>query len=264
MTARLTRFDGIGAVVTGASSGIGEALSRRLAERGARVVLVARREDELQRVAEAIRNGGGAAEIVVADLADRDAASRAAALAEERLGAVDLLVNNAGYGGHETVLDWDLDDADRMMRVNYLASVAFTKALLPGMVSRRRGWLVFVASVAGKISTPLEAPYAASKAAMIAFAEALSLEVEDSGIHVMNVCPGVIATPFFSEQDWARMPAVARRGVVPIEGLVDRVMRGLARGHHEVTHPRAIAVAYRVKALAPRFMRRQVKRTTLG
>jgi short-subunit dehydrogenase len=259
---RLSSFQGVRAVVTGASSGIGEGLALRLAEEGAAVALVARRQDELCRVAEAIEGKGGVAHVVAADLSDRTAAVEAARIAEERLAGVDLLVNNAGYGGHHAFSEWDLDDMDRMMRVNYLASLAFTRTLLPGMLARRRGWLVFVASVAGKIPTPLEAPYAASKAALLALAEAVSLEVEDAGVHVLNVCPGVIETPFFSEQDWQQLPAVARRGAVPVAGLVDRIVRALQKGRHELTYPGPIAAAYRVKALAPRFMRRQVKRAT--
>ncbi len=251
-------------MVSGASSGIGEALALRLAREGARVALVARRENELDRVAAAIVAEGGSAEVVPADLADADAAIDAARVAEDRLGGVDLLVNNAGYGGHCAFSDWDFEDMDRMMRVNYLASVALTRTLLPGMLARGRGWLVFVASVAGRIPTPLEAPYAASKAALLALAESISMEVDARGIHVLKVCPGVIETPFFSEHDWARMPAVARRGARPVEGLVDHIVRALARGRHEITHPAAIAFAYRVKAMAPGFMRRQVMRTTLG
>jgi short-subunit dehydrogenase len=259
-------WSGRGAIVTGASSGIGEALAVRLGREGARVVLIARRAAELERVVAAVRGAGGEAHALPCDLADPHAAFAAGEEAERRLGegGADLLINNAGYGGHRTVLEWPLDDMIRMTAVNQLASFAMTKAVLPGMSRRGRGALVFVASVAGKIATPLEAPYAATKAAMLAFAEALSLEVEERGIHVLNVCPGVIDTPFFREEDLARMPDVAKRGMVPVDGLVDAVMRALARGQREITHPAPIAFAYRVKALAPGIFRRTVRKTTLG
>jgi len=173
-----------------------------------------------------------------------------------------VLVHNAGFGGHRPVEAWPLEDVERMTAVNYVASVALTKALLPSMLARGGGAMVFVASVAGRLPTPREAPYAASKAAMLAFAESLACEVEDRGVHVMTVCPGVIDTPFFSEEERRRMPGVARRGMVPAEGLAEAILRGLARRRREVTHPAAIAVAYPVKALLPGLFRRILKRVT--
>jgi len=262
---RLTNLRGRSALVTGASSGIGEALARRLGREGARLVLVARREEALTRLAEAIRADGGEAHVLPCDLADPHAAHAVARAAEARLapGGVDLLVNNAGYGGRRRVVDWDLADVVRMTTVNHLSAVAVTQALLPAMLGRGRGWLVFVASVAGKFAPPLEAPYAATKAALLAFAEALSCEVEDQGVHVMNVCPGVIDTPFF-DADRERLPAAVRRGMVPVEGLVEAVLAGLRRGRREVTHPAHLAAAGRVKALAPGLFRRGMKRVLLG
>jgi len=261
-----SRWHGRGVVVTGASSGIGEALARRLGAEGARLVLVARREPELERVAGAVRAAGGEAHVLACDLADARAAFEVGEEAEARLapGGVELLVNNAGYGGHHRVVDWPLDDIARMTAVNYLGAVAVTKAVLPAMLARRGGSIVFVSSVAGKVATPLEAPYAATKAALLAFAEALSCEVEEHGVHVLSVCPGVIDTPFFTQEDLAAMPAVAKRGMVAVGGLVDRMLEALARGRRELTYPAKIAVAYPVKALAPGFFRWSVKRTTLG
>jgi short-subunit dehydrogenase len=262
--ARLRSFEGIGAVITGASSGIGRALALRLAREGARVALVARRESALESVADEIRRAGNTAHVVACDVGQREEALDAARRAERLLGGADLLVNNAGYGRHRAFLDWDVEDMERMMRVNYLGSLYFSKALLPSMVERRRGWLVFVASVAGKIATPDESAYAASKFALVGLAESLSIELEEAGVHVLTVCPGVIRTPFFDAEALERMPAVARRQMVEPAGLIDAIVAGLARGSHEITYPKAIALAYRVRALAPRFMRRQVKRSTLG
>jgi short-subunit dehydrogenase len=116
--------------------------------------------------------------------------------------------------------------------------------------------------VAGKVPVPLEAPYAATKSALLAFGEALRYEVEDEGVSVLCVCPGVIDTPFFREEDLAVMPSVAKRGMVSVDGLIDSVMKALARGRREVTYPASIATAYPVKALAPGFFHRSVKKTT--
>ena len=259
----LTSYRDLTALVTGASSGIGRLLALRFASEGARVALVARRPDALDAVAAEIRAAGGEALPIPCDVADRASAERTCGEALERLGSIDLLVNNAGYGHHRTFLEWDLSDMERMMRVNYLGSLYFTKRLLPGMVKRGRGWVVFMASVAGRIATPEESAYAATKFALVGLAEALSIEVEDAGVQVLTVCPGVIRTPFFDAEALERMPPASRRRFVEPERLIEAIVRALAKGRHEVTYPRSLAVAYAVRALAPRFMRRQVKRATI-
>ena len=261
---KLSTYRDCRALVTGASSGIGRLLALRLAGRGARVGLVARRAEELEALAREIRSAGGEAEALACDVAEREQVTACVGRALERFGHIDLLVNNAGYGHHRPFLEWDLTDMERVMRVNYLGALYFTKLLLPQMVERRRGWLVFMASVAGKIASPEESAYAASKFALLGLAEALSLEVEDAGVHVLSVCPGTIDTPFFDAEALRRMPPVARRSMVEPEQLVDAILRALAKGRRELTFPRAIATGYIVRALAPGFMRRQVKRFTIG
>ena len=261
---KLTSYRGLNAVVTGASSGIGKLLALRFAREGARVALVARRTDELAAVAAAIRAGGGEAAVLACDVADRAQVSAAAAAAVAQLGPIDVLVNNAGYGHHRPFLDWDLDDMERLIKVNLLGTLYWTKALLPQMVERGRGWLVFMASVAGKIGVPDESAYAASKFAMVGLAEALSVEVEDAGVHVLTVCPGTIRTPFFDQEALERMPPVARRGMVEPEPLIEAIMKALAAGKRELTFPRQLAVAYVTKAIAPGLMHRGIKRTTVN
>lgn len=264
MRRKLTSCRGLAALVTGASSGIGRLLALRLAAAGARVALTARRAGELEAVAAEIRAAGGEALVLPGDAAERDQVEAVCAQALARFGAVDILVNNAGYGHHRPFLEWDLADMERVMRVNYLGSLYFAKTLAPRMAERQIGWMVFMASVAGRIGTPGETAYAASKFALVGLAEALTLELAEVGIQVLTVCPGVIRTPFFDDEALARMPPVARRQMVAPEGLVEAILNALARGAHELTYPRPLAVAYLVRALAPGFMRRQVRRTTLG
>lgn len=261
--ARLESLRGLHALVTGASSGIGRTLALRLAREGARLSLLARRREELEALAREIEAAGGEARVQVCDVADRASAEAAAAAAVAGLGAVDLLVNNAGYGRHCRFVDHEVEDIERMLRVNTLGSVYLTKALLPAMLEARRGWIVFVASVAGKIASPDESVYAATKFAVVGLASALGLEVEEAGVHVLTVCPGVIRTPFFDDEALARMPPVALRQMVEPEKLIDAILKALADGRHEITYPRGIAAGYAVQALAPSFMRRQVKRTTI-
>ncbi len=259
----LTGFKGLNAVITGASSGIGRLLALRLAAAGARVALVARREPELQELADAIRSGGGEAMALPCDVSECDQAFAAATRATDALGPIDLLVNNAGYGHHRRFLDWELEDMERVMRVNYLGTLYFTKALLPAMVEAGRGWLVFIASAAGRIAPADESAYAASKHAVVGLASSLSLEVEDAGVHVLTVCPGAIRTPFFDDEALARLPAVARRQMAEPEDLVEAILDALARGSRELTFPRWIASGYVAQALAPSFFRGQLKKHTV-
>jgi short-subunit dehydrogenase len=251
------------ALITGASSGIGRLLALRLAREGAEVALVARRAEELEKVAAEIETAGGRALVLPCDVADAGGSAACAQRAIEHFGRIDVLVNNAGYGRHRRFLEWGLPDMERVMRVNYFGALYFTKALLPAMVAHGEGWIVFVASVAGRLGIPEEAAYSASKFAMVGLAEALSLEVEDLGIHVLTVCPGAVRTPFFDEEALERMPAAARRTMVEPEPLVDAILAGLATGKREITYPRHIAAAFAIRALAPRFARSQVKRNTI-
>ena len=256
----LRSFEGLRAVVTGASSGIGEALALRLAKEGTDVALVARRKAELDRVARAIRDLGRRALVVPCDVARRDEVFASAERILAEFGSVELLVNNAGYGGHRPFLEWDIDDIEGVMQVNYFGAVYWTKALLPKMVEQRRGWIVMMASVAGKLGVPDESAYAATKFAMVGLAEALSYEVEDFGVHVLTVCPGAIDTPFFDEQARRRMPEVAKRMMIEPARVVEATIRALRAGKYEVTVPPFIRAGYIVRAVAPGIMRRNIKR----
>lgn len=259
---QLDTYRGRAALVTGASSGIGRLLALRLAKEGARVALVARRESELEALAEEIRALSGEALVLPCDVSDPDQVSASAGRALEQFRAIDILVNNAGYGGQSTFLDWDMEDMERLMRVNYFGTLYWTKALLPQMVERKSGWLVFVSSVSGRIASPEKSAYAATKFAMTGFAEALSMEVEEGGVHLLTVYPGVIHTPFFNAQMLQNMPEKTRKSMVEPDGLVDAIFGALAKGKRELTYPAGLAAGYVVRALAPEFLRNQVKRVT--
>ena len=259
---QLKDYNGLAALVTGASSGIGRNLAKRLAKEGARVALVARRESELEALAAEIREASGEALVLPCDVADSGQAQAAAAKALEQFGAIDILVNNAGYGGQSTFLEWDLEDMERIMRVNYFGALYFTKALLPGMAARKKGWLLFISSVSGRIASPEKSAYAATKFAVTGLAEGISLEVEPSGVHVFTAYPGVVRTPFHTAQMLEDMPPKTRESMVEPEQVVDAIFDGLAAGKREVTYPGGIAAGYVVKALAPEFLRKQVLKAT--
>src|SRR5437867_9896322 len=261
--AGLTDYQGSAGLVTGASSCIGAQLARDLAARGMRVALLARRADRLGAVATEIRSAGGEAAVEVCDVAERASVERAVGTVLDRWGRVDLLVNNAGYGRHILFKDHDVADIERMMRTNYLGTVYATKAVLPEMRGRGRGWIVNVASVAGKLGQPDEAAYSASKFAVAGLSEALSYELAPLGIHVMTVYPALIRTEMFTPEVMGRMPTGAERTFLEPPEFSRRVLRALARGKFEVTVPGYIGLAYAVRTLLPGLFRRMTARTRL-
>ena len=180
-------------MVTGASGGIGEEYARQLAAQGADLVVVARRDEELERLAAHLRERNGVrVEVVAADLTD------AAQLAEveARTGDLDLLVSNAGYGIAAHVADVDPADIEGMIRLNVLALARLTRAALPGMLERRHGGIVNVSSVAGFSPSPSFVTYNATKSFVTMFTEALALELKGTGVRVQALCPGLTRTGF--------------------------------------------------------------------
>ena len=183
------------AVVTGASSGIGRAFALELARRGHPILLVARRRDELQRVAAEITAGGGRAEPLVADLASAGGVE-AVVRAAEALGDVGVLVNNAGAGSYGPFLEQPVGRDAAQVALNIDAVVALTRRLLPRMVARGRGQIINVASILAFMPTPYFATYAATKAFVLSFTEALAHELRGTGVRVLAGSPGVVKTEF--------------------------------------------------------------------
>jgi hypothetical protein len=177
------------ALITGASAGIGEEFARQLAGRGYDLILVARRRDRLEQLAEQLPT--------TAHAIDCDLVADAASLpgkVEQLDVEVDLLVNNAGFGLRGRFLELDPTREAEMVRVNCEAVVALTHAFVPGMVERRRGGMITVASTAGMQPLPYEATYGATKAFAISFTEALWMELRGTGVKVMVVNPGPVKT----------------------------------------------------------------------
>ena len=261
--AGLTAYRDTVGIVTGASSGIGAQLARDLAARGMRVALLARRGDRLQALADAIGRAGGEALAVPCDVAERTQVESAVATVLARWGQVDLLVNNAGFGRHVLFKDHDVADIERMVRTNVLGVVYTTKAVLPAMRARRRGWIVNLSSVAGKLGQPDEAAYSGTKFAVAGLSEGLSYEFAPLGIHVMLVYPALVRTEMFTPEVLARMPPGSARSFLEPPEFSRRVLRALERGRYEVTVPRYIGIAYVIRQLLPSFYRRMTARLRL-
>jgi NADP-dependent 3-hydroxy acid dehydrogenase YdfG len=190
----MKRLDGRVALVTGASSGIGEATAIALAEAGAKVAIAARRRDRLQALADRLAPFGAEPLVLEADLLDEHIAQRIVADTERHFGRLDILVNNAGVMYLEPVAEADLGRWRRMLELNVLSLIASTQAALAGMKSRRDGHIVNVSSTAGRIANPNAAAYSATKFGVVAFSEAQRREVHADNIRVSLIEPGVVQT----------------------------------------------------------------------
>ncbi|PTX60808.1 hypothetical protein C8P63_108118 [Melghirimyces profundicolus] len=182
------------ALITGASSGIGEAFARLLSGKGYHVVLVARRKDRLSQLADELDGKGGTAEVLPADLVEEEGVEEIRK--HIRNHRVDLLVNNAGFGLYGPVTE-TLDTREQeMIRLNVSALVSLTRAVLPQMVKRNSGGIIQVASTASFLPTPYMAGYGATKAFVLHYSEALTAELKGTGVKVTAVCPGSTVSEF--------------------------------------------------------------------
>ena len=216
------------ALITGASAGIGEEFARQLARRGSDLILVARRKDRLEKLAEEVPT--------TAHVIECDLGSEAAKLPDKvaKLGvAVDLLINNAGFGTRGRFLELDPEREAEIVRVNCEAIVTLTHAFLPAMVERRRGGLITVASTAGMQPLPYETTYGASKAFAISFMEALSMELRGTGVRCLVVNPGPVKTEWQQvagyDENTRTMP-----GMISAEECAADALRAYDRGKRSV------------------------------
>jgi short-subunit dehydrogenase len=184
------------ALVTGASSGIGAALARELARHGHDLVLVARRLEPMNRLADELRAVGACATVVAADLSQVHAAAGLADEIRTRNLAIDVLINAAGLGANGRFDQSDPARIEQMLLVNIVALTELTRLVVPGMVARRRGKIMLVASTAGFQPGPQMAVYCASKAYVLSLGEAIAYELRDTGVTVTTLCPGPTATEF--------------------------------------------------------------------
>jgi short-subunit dehydrogenase len=244
------------AVVTGASSGLGEATARRLASDGWRVLLVARREERLEALCAELGAGAGHE---AADLTDPESAGRIAARVEKDFLGLDLLVNNAGGDSSDRrpFAETGYTRVREIMELNFDSAVRLTEALLPLLRRSAPSAIVNVASIAGRISRPNTGPYSASKAALAAWSDALYLEERPHGVHVATVLPGFIATEGFP-QTQLKKSARTRWMVGKPEQAADAIVAA-ANGKAEVAVPRWYGVLPRLRFALPGLVRRALR-----
>ena len=218
-------LNGTVAIITGASSGIGEGIAEMLAAEGVKVALVARRHNELQRVAEAIRNLGGTALIAPADLRDEQALYAMVEQTRTMLGRVDILVNSGGTPYITPIHEIDVQAWDACLDVNLRAPALLCAAVLPGMRERKRGYIVNIASEAGVFVYGGMGAYAISKHALRVLTELIQEENQEFGLKAWAICPGFVDTPMGA---WD--PNANPHNFLRVEEVVDVVRYLLTQG----------------------------------
>jgi NAD(P)-dependent dehydrogenase (short-subunit alcohol dehydrogenase family) len=227
--------EGKNVLVTGASSGIGAALAEGFAKRGATVGICARRADRLSEVLERLQVHSPASRSWTVDLADLPAVDTFARRAQDELGGIDVLVNNAGIPKRRHVRALEPDVVDAVMRINYLSPVRLTLVLLPGLIDRS-GRVVNISSVAARLSPPSEAAYAASKAALTTWSECMQVDLHDTGVRVHVVNPVIIDTELFTLPD-NDAPIADDVEALPVDAIVEPVIDQLDDGTFEIYVP---------------------------
>jgi len=241
------------AVVTGASSGIGEATARELARRGYRPVLLARRRERLEPLATEL---GG--EYEVCDVSDRADVDRVAAAILERHPSIDLLVNNAGIPGRGNFFTLEPERIESVLRTNYLGGVWLVRALEPGLQAGSH--VVNVVSVAGVVAFAPAGPYAASKHAQLAFSRSLTGLLAGRGVRVHTVLPGFVETEGFPQKS-VLSSAFFRRAVIGPELVAERIVKAVESGKRELYVPRWYRIFALTQALLPGLSARLVARS---
>jgi len=238
----MTRIQGT-VLVTGASGGIGQAIARELAARGAQLILTGRRADVLEPLAQEVEGRA-----VALDLADRDAPARLA----EQVGEVEILIANAALPATGTVEDFSMDEIDRALDVNLRAPIALAKLVAPAMAARGHGHLVFVSSLSGKAASPRGSLYAATKFGLRGFALGMRQDLEPTGVGVSAIFPGFIREAgMFAEAGVALPRGVATRSP---QDVARAVVHAIERNRAEVdVAPLTLRAGAAMAGLAPQI-----------
>ncbi|HEX4720157.1 MAG TPA: 3-oxoacyl-ACP reductase family protein [Thermoleophilaceae bacterium] len=205
------------ALVTGGARGIGAAIARALAEDGLAIVVADLRLEEAQATASAITEAGGKALAIDVDITSSDSVAAGLAAAQDGLGPIDVLVNNAGWDDLKPFLQTDEEFWDRVLEVNFKGALRLTHGVLPGMVERGWGRIINIGSDAGRVGSSLESVYSGAKGGIIAFTKTVAREVARKGVTANVVCPGPTDTPFLQE-------------IVARQGDADKVIGAMVSG----------------------------------
>jgi short-subunit dehydrogenase len=250
--------------ITGASSGIGEALAHAFSREGAKLILSGRREAELERVKASCAGVAENLFVLPLDLTQFDSLAEKAGQAEARFGRVDVLVNNGGISQRSLVAETAFEVDLAVMNTNYFGTVALTKAVLPGMLARRSGHIVVISSLMGYLDTPLRSAYAASKHALQGYFDCLRSEVWEQDVKVTVVCPGYIRTDISLNaltadgSKYAKMDENQAKGL-SADTCAEKTLNAIAAGREEVIIGGKEVLAVYAKRFLPRLYSKVVR-----
>jgi short-subunit dehydrogenase len=261
-------FAGTTALVTGASAGLGEEFARQLAARGVkRLALVARREDRLQKLRAELSGAARQVDIFPADLAKPESVTKLMADLDAAGLSPDVLINNAGLGDLGSFLSADPERIEAMMSVNMIALTRLTKWAIPAMTQRQRGWICNVGSTAGILPLPSFAVYAATKAYVNSFSEALRIELHHANVNVLALCPGPVETEFgqvASRPDGKRKFSVPAALAVSKEDVVTQTLDAMEHGRARLIPGLPVRISILLAETTPRFLMRAFFTATSG
>lgn len=232
-------------MITGASSGIGRGLSFAIAERGARLGLVARRQNLLDEIVAAVKTPAVA---VAADVRDASAMKLAADRVRDELGPIDILIASAGIGTADHISQLDPAHAANVIKINVLGAANCVAAVVPQMIERGRGQLVAISSLAAYRGLPKSAAYCASKAALSAYFESVRIDLRRTGVEVTIIHPGFIKTPLTADRE-AKMPYL-----MELEDAIPKIVSAIEKRKKSVAFPWQLATIVRATMWMPAFM----------
>jgi len=248
--------------ITGASSGIGEALAYECSRRGADLVLSSRREEALQDVRTRCDRPDDHV-VQTLDLADPASLQQSADAVQDAVGPVDVLVNNGGISQRGTAAETEMDVVRRIMEVNFFGAVQLTKAVLPSMIERQQGHVAVVSSVVGKFGTPLRSSYSASKHALHGWFDSLRTEVHNDNVGVTLACPGFVKTNVASNAlypDGTSLGPEARERGIPPEQCATAIADAIENNKAEITVGGWETMGVYLKRFVPALFRRFIRR----
>jgi len=250
--------------ITGASSGIGEALAIICAKEGANLVLTARREDELNRVAALTGLPAESILILPADLYQYDQVGLLTDQVMARFGRIDVVFNNAGISSRALAIESPLEIDRKVMDIDYFSVIALTKSVLPIMTNQKGGHIVVTSSIVGKIGTPLRSAYAAAKHALHGFFDSIRQEVAESGINITIVCPGYIHTQVSvnaitpTGQKFNKMSTNQQKGIDPLK-LAVKMVHAIYRNKREIIVGGKEVIGIYLDRFAPGLLNRYLR-----
>lgn len=254
--------------ITGASSGIGEALAYALNKKGARLILSARRVEELERVKDNCDGDPNDIMVLPLDLTKTTILPKKADKAEEFFGSIDILFNNGGISQRALALEAELESVRNLMEINFFGTTALTKAVVPGMIKRGHGHVVVTSSVMGKIGTRYRSAYAASKHALHGWFDCLRQEVQDQGVSVTIVCPGYIKTEITRNaitadgSKYGEMGEAHKKAMTP-ERFSEKLLPKVSAGKDEVYIGGKEILTVYLKRLSPWLLNKILRRVNV-